>query len=95
MRSPPPASSSPLGQLLLAGVVLVFVFTLVCSARFVARQGDTVVDFVILQMNDVKERLLFLGMDPIGGSAQEFAALIKKDIARWAKAIKAAGVKPE
>jgi tripartite-type tricarboxylate transporter receptor subunit TctC len=49
----------------------------------------------ILQMNDVKERLLFLGMDPIGGSAQQFAALVKKDIARWAKAIKAAGVKPE
>jgi tripartite-type tricarboxylate transporter receptor subunit TctC len=34
-------------------------------------------------------------MDPIGGSAQQFAALVRKDIARWAKAIKAAGVKAE
>ena len=33
--------------------------------------------------------------DPIGGTPQQFAALIKKDIARWAEAIKASGVKPE
>ena len=49
----------------------------------------------ILALDDVKERLLILGTDPIGGSPQQFAELIRKDIARWAQAIKATGVKPE
>lgn len=49
----------------------------------------------ILAQEDVRERLIVLGTDPIGGSPQQFAALIRKDIARWAEAIKASGVKPE
>lgn len=49
----------------------------------------------ILAQEDVRERLIALGTEPIGGSPQQFAALIRKDIARWAEAIKAAGVKPE
>ncbi len=49
----------------------------------------------ILAQEDIRERLIVLGTDPIGGSPQQFAALIRKDIARWAEAIKASGVKPE
>jgi tripartite-type tricarboxylate transporter receptor subunit TctC len=49
----------------------------------------------ILMLDEVKERLLVLGTDPIGGTPQQFADLIKKDIARWAVAIKASGVKAE
>jgi tripartite-type tricarboxylate transporter receptor subunit TctC len=49
----------------------------------------------ILVQDDVKSRLVALGTDAIGGSAQAFDALIKSDVARWAKAIKASGAKPE
>src|SRR6185295_9929330 len=49
----------------------------------------------ILGQDDVKERLLVLGTDPVGGTPQQFADLIRKDIARWAAAIKASGVKAE
>jgi tripartite-type tricarboxylate transporter receptor subunit TctC len=49
----------------------------------------------ILAQDDIKERLLVLGTDPIRGSPQQFAELIRKDIARWAQAIKASGMKPE
>ncbi len=49
----------------------------------------------ILAQDDVRERLIVLGTEPIGGSPQQFAALIKKDIARWAEAIRASGTKAE
>jgi tripartite-type tricarboxylate transporter receptor subunit TctC len=49
----------------------------------------------IIGQDDIRDRLIVLGTDPIGGTPQQFAALIKKDIARWAEAIKASGVKPE
>jgi len=34
-------------------------------------------------------------MDPIGNSPDEFAATIKRDIAKWAKRITDAGIKVE
>jgi tripartite-type tricarboxylate transporter receptor subunit TctC len=49
----------------------------------------------ILAQDDIKSRLLALGTDVIGGTPQSFAELIKTDIARWGKAIKASGVKAE
>ena len=49
----------------------------------------------ILALDDIKSRLTALGTDIIGGSAQSFADLIKSDIARWGKAIKASGAKAE
>ena len=49
----------------------------------------------IIGQDDIRDRLIVLGTDPIGGTPQQFAALIRKDIARWAEAIKASGVKPE
>jgi tripartite-type tricarboxylate transporter receptor subunit TctC/2-methylcitrate dehydratase PrpD len=49
----------------------------------------------IIVQDDVRERLVALGTDAVGGSPQQFAQLIVKDIARWAAAIKASGVKPE
>ena len=48
-----------------------------------------------IAQEDVKDRLVALGTTPVGGSPRQFAALIRKDIARWASAIKAAGVKAE
>ena len=49
----------------------------------------------ILAQDDVKSRLVALGTDVIGGSAQSFADLIKSDVARWGKAIKASGAKAD
>ena len=35
------------------------------------------------------------GIDLGGGTPQEFGTLIRTDIAKWSKVIKAAGIKPE
>jgi tripartite-type tricarboxylate transporter receptor subunit TctC len=44
---------------------------------------------------DMKERLAGEGADPMTGSAAEFAALLKTEIAKWAKVVKQAGIAPE
>ncbi len=44
---------------------------------------------------DTRQRFLQRGIDPAPGTAQEFAALIRSEIAKWAKVIRAAGIKPE
>jgi tripartite-type tricarboxylate transporter receptor subunit TctC len=43
----------------------------------------------------VKERLLALGATPIGGSPEQFAALIRADYEKWGPIIKAAGIRGE
>jgi tripartite-type tricarboxylate transporter receptor subunit TctC len=43
----------------------------------------------------VKERLLALGATPIGGSPEQFAALIRSDYEKWGPIIKAAGIRGE
>lgn len=35
------------------------------------------------------------GADPVGNTPAEFAAIVKEETAKWAKVIKAAGIKPE
>jgi tripartite-type tricarboxylate transporter receptor subunit TctC len=49
----------------------------------------------ILRLQDVKDRMFELGLDPVGGSAESFGVFVKEDIARWAKVIREAGVKAE
>jgi tripartite-type tricarboxylate transporter receptor subunit TctC len=49
----------------------------------------------ILKLQDVKDRMFELGLDPVGGSAESFGIFVKEDIERWAKVIKEAGVKAE
>ena len=48
-----------------------------------------------LAIPDVKERLTVLGADGVGDTPQHFSAFIKADIAKWAKVVKAAGIKVE
>jgi tripartite-type tricarboxylate transporter receptor subunit TctC len=48
----------------------------------------------IVQLPDVKERLLALGMDSADGSAEQFHAFLKREIAKWQKVVKVAGIKP-
>jgi tripartite-type tricarboxylate transporter receptor subunit TctC len=49
----------------------------------------------IIALADVKEKMLGLGMDIAGGTPEEFGALVKSDIAKWAKVIREAGIQPE
>jgi tripartite-type tricarboxylate transporter receptor subunit TctC len=41
----------------------------------------------------VKERFASLGVQPVGNTPEQFAAVIREDLARWSKVIKAAGIK--
>ncbi len=41
-----------------------------------------------IQAPEVKERLGKLGAEPVGGTPAQFAAMVKKDSARWGKLIK-------
>ncbi len=46
-----------------------------------------------IQAPEVVARLTSLGTEPTGGSAEQFGATIKSDIARWAKVVEMAGIK--
>jgi tripartite-type tricarboxylate transporter receptor subunit TctC len=41
-----------------------------------------------------RERFLSIGMVPVGGTPDALGDYLKLEIARWAKVIKEAGVKP-
>ncbi len=47
----------------------------------------------MLQLPDVRERLAALGGEIVGGTPREFADHIQREIPRWAKVIKAAGIR--
>lgn len=49
----------------------------------------------ILQLPDVRDRLGALGAEIIGGTAREFSDHIQREIPKWAKVIKDAGVRLE
>ena len=45
--------------------------------------------------DDVRALLLRDGLEPVGDSPQEFAGVIKAEVAKWMKVVKAAGIKPQ
>jgi tripartite-type tricarboxylate transporter receptor subunit TctC len=49
----------------------------------------------IMEMPSVKERFAVFGFEPVANSPEEFAALIKSEIARWAKVIRDANIRSE
>lgn len=49
----------------------------------------------VLAQPDVKEKLLGQSLEPVGGSAEQFDAFIKAEIAKWAKVVKASGARAE
>jgi tripartite-type tricarboxylate transporter receptor subunit TctC len=49
----------------------------------------------VLGQTDVRDRLRVLGYDPVASSPQEFDAFIRVEITKWAKVIKAAGIRIE
>jgi tripartite-type tricarboxylate transporter receptor subunit TctC len=49
----------------------------------------------VLALPDVRAKLADLGSETIGNSPDEFAAVIKSEIPKWAKLIKESGIKPD
>jgi hypothetical protein len=49
----------------------------------------------VLGQAELRERLNALGLTPAGGSVADFSTLYKREVARWAKVSKEAGVKIE
>lgn len=48
-----------------------------------------------LNAPDTRERLQGLGADPVGNTPEQYAAFMQNEITKWAKVIKAAGIKGE
>jgi len=48
----------------------------------------------IVQLPDVKERMAADSIEPSGGSPERFREVLKRDIAKWQKVVKVAGIKP-
>lgn len=46
----------------------------------------------VLEMADVKERLKTQGADPAGNSPEEFQELLRRELAKWTKLVKAARI---
>jgi tripartite-type tricarboxylate transporter receptor subunit TctC len=44
---------------------------------------------------DVREKLIGQGLDPAGGTPEQFAAFLKAEVAKWAKVVQASGARPE
>ena len=59
----------------------------------VTRLHDVIVS--VLGSPDMKEKLASQGLDPVGNTPQQFAAVIKSEITKWAKVVKASGARPE
>jgi len=44
---------------------------------------------------DVRQRMLDAGIEPAGGTPQQFAAFIQAEMLKWGKVAKTAGIQPE
>jgi tripartite-type tricarboxylate transporter receptor subunit TctC len=49
----------------------------------------------LLLLPDMKERLAASGMEPAGGTPQQLLDVIQRDIAKWQRVVKVAGIKAE
>jgi len=48
-----------------------------------------------LTTSDVRQRMLDAGIEPAGGTPQQFAAFIQSEMVKWGKVAKLAGIQPE
>jgi tripartite-type tricarboxylate transporter receptor subunit TctC len=49
----------------------------------------------IVNAREIREQFLAIGADPVGGTPEQFGAILQKDIERWGKTIKMSGMKVE
>lgn len=62
-------------------------------AAILDRARDDVV--AVLRARETHEGLLSQGLEPVGSTRAQYAALIRSEIEKWGKVIRAAGIKPE
>ena len=63
------------------------------SAEIVARLNQETIR--LLALPDVKERFLTQAIEPAGSTPAQFSAHIRSELEKWAKVIKAGGIKVE
>lgn len=44
---------------------------------------------------DIRQKLLDQGAEPVGNTSEEFAAMLREEVPKWAEVIRASGIKPE
>jgi tripartite-type tricarboxylate transporter receptor subunit TctC len=49
----------------------------------------------IVNLPEIKAHLLAEGAEPVGNTPEQFGEVIKSDIAKWGKVIRAAGLRAE
>ena len=49
----------------------------------------------VMQQPDLKQRLASLGADPLSSTPEQFASYLRSEIDKWAKVVKASGMKVE
>ena len=49
----------------------------------------------IVHTRDMQERLMAEGTEAVGNTPEQFTQIIKSDIAKWAKVVKASGARPD
>ena len=59
--------------------------------RIIARLNEAVVK--VVHTPEIQAQFLALGADPVGSSAEEFAAFVRRDMEKYAKIVKIAGAK--
>lgn len=63
------------------------------SSEIIAKLNSAIVKSV--HVREMRERLSAEGTEAVGNTPEQFAQIIKTDIAKWAKVVKASGAKPE
>jgi len=49
----------------------------------------------VMHSNEMKERLATMATEPVTSTPEEFGDLIRREIAKWAKVVRAAGLKAD
>lgn len=49
----------------------------------------------VLQMGETREAMAKLGVEPVGGTPEEFGATVQRDIVRWREIIQRGNIKPQ
>ena len=63
------------------------------SREVISKLQETVVR--VLNMPDVRERLLGIGMEPVGNTPEQFGEYLKAEVAKWIKVVKVSGVEAQ
>jgi len=61
--------------------------------EIVARLNQEIIR--IVKLPDVRERLIGVGVEPVGNTPEQFGEYIRSEIAKWARVVKSAGIEPQ